>query len=172
MTGIVLAAYILGRQHHSQTPYLAPTAFPFSAKLGLSFLLLIYAITHGIAALTVYLNTRVIYTSAQEYFFYIKPARLTGLSHAHLMGIATMDGLVAFLYALTRPSTGFTAAIVTATFAGIFLDIASWWAIKYLGGGYEPLSMISGILFSGGFLMMSFAILHGMWLGTQKRMEL
>lgn len=167
MVMLVVISYFLGNRYPSQIAYVDLNLAPLTTRLALSFILLLYGLTHAVAGLTVYLDTRVTFSSAQEYFFYIKPARLTGLSHAHLMGIATMLGFVAILYSLSRRSTGVTAAIVILTFIGVIGDVASWWAIKYFGGGYEVLSMISGLLFTGGFLVMAGSCLLNMWRRTK-----
>lgn len=141
---------------------------PFSAKLGLTFLLLIYGATHALAAITVYLDTRVVYSSATEYFQFLSAARLTGLSHAHLMGISTMDAIIGSAFVLSRRSSGWVCGVVTMTFLGIVADIVSWWLTKYEGGGFELLSMATGIFFSLGFIIMSVSIFWDMWLSKER----
>lgn len=158
MIAVAVAAYVFGQRRQTKSAMFDLGLIPLSTKLVILFMLMIYGATHLLAAGTVYFNTRVIYASAQEYFSYIKPARLAALSHAHLMGIATMEGLVAVLYTLTRRSNGFTSAVVAITFIGVFGDIASWWAVKYFGGSYDLLSMVNGLFFSGGFLIMTIAL--------------
>jgi len=141
------------------------SSFPVSAKIALSFVLLGFGVTHLLAAVTVYLDTRVVYSSAEEYFFYIKPARLTALSHAHLMAISMMDAITASLFTLGHAgrNQGFSSAVVTMTFLGIFGDIASWWLIKYFGENFELLSMFTGIFFSSGFAIMAMFVFWGLW---------
>ena len=136
---------------------------PLSAKLVATSLLLIYGLTHALAAITVYLDTRVVYASTAEYFRFLSPARLTALSHAHLMAIATMDGLAALVYATSRRSDGLTCGVVVMTFVAIVADIGAWWLIKYAGAGFEWLSIAAGILLTLGFLVMTVSLLRSTW---------
>jgi hypothetical protein len=164
MGGLVGAAAIVGRRRRSATIGLDLHAVPLSAKLALTLLLLIYGVTHVVAALTGYLDTRVVYSTTAEYFRFLKPPRLSALSHAHLMAIATMDGIVALFYAWTRRSGALACAVITMTFVGVAADIAAWWLIKYAGPGFEWMSIAAGIAFSLGFAVMAFALLRTAWL--------
>jgi hypothetical protein len=164
----IAAASVVGRKIGDGRPARVQLrSAPFAAKLGLTFLFFIYGATHVLAALTVYLDTRELYGSAAEYFRFLSLARLSGLSHAHLMGISTMDALVGVVYLLSRRSSGFACAVVTMTFLGIVGDIASWWLTKYAGSGFELLSMTTGIFFSFGFIIMSASALWDAWLGKE-----
>ena len=140
-------------------------SWPLPAKLTVTFLFMAFAATHIFAAITVYLDTRVMFATSREYYFYIKPARLTALSHAHLMAIATMDGIVAILYSFDHRHRdyGLASAVVTMTFSAIMFDIASWWLTKYFGSAFETLSMFTGIFFSVGFSIMSIFVFRSLW---------
>jgi hypothetical protein len=161
----IAAAFYFGRESKIGSLSIDLFHFPFPAKLAISFLLFAFGLTHALAAITVYLDTRVVYSSAQEYFFYLKPARLTALSHAHLMAIATMDGIVSLFFAMRYSSRnyGFSSAVITMTFIGIFGDVGSWWLTKYFGESFELLSMFTGIFFSLGFAVMSLAVFRDLW---------
>ncbi len=163
MTGIVGAVAVVGRRRRTITVALDLHAAPLSGKMALTLLLLIYGATHVVAAITVYLDSRVVYATTEEYFRFIKPARLSALSHAHLMAIATMDGIVAMLYAWSRRSGGLACAVIAMTFVGIAGDVASWWLIKYAGAGFELMSAASGIAFSLGFSIMTLGLLRNAW---------
>ncbi len=163
MVVAIVAATIRGQRSARQPARFALNTAPLAAKFTWSFVLAIYAGVHVLAAITVYLDTRVVYASTAEYFQFIKPARLMALSHAHLMAIATMDAFAALLFSYSQPTSGFSTGVVTATFIGIVGDIGAWWLIKYWGGGYELVSIATGILFSGGFATMLVAILFGTW---------
>ncbi len=163
MAGLVGAVAIVGRRRRSTTVGLDLYTAPLSAKLALTLLLLMYGATHAIAALTVYLDSRVVYATTEEYFRFLTPARLSALSHAHLMAIATMDGIVALLYAWTRRSGGWACAVIAMTFVGIAGDIASWWLTKYVGAGFEWMSAAAGVAFSLGFSIMTLGLLRVAW---------
>ena len=163
MGGMIGAAAVAGRRHRSTTVPLDLHAAPLSGKMAVTLLLLVYGATHVVALITVYLDTRVVYETTEEYFKFIKPARLSALSHAHLMGIATMDGIVALLYAWSRRSGGLACAVIAMTFVGIAGDIASWWLIKYAGGGFEWMSAVAGVAFTLGFSIMTLGLLRNAW---------
>jgi hypothetical protein len=162
----IATAFLIGRKSTISSMSIDLFNFPGPAKLTISFLLFAFGLTHALAAITVYLDTRLVYASTQEYFLYLKPARLTALSHAHLMAIATMDGIAALLFSMRRSihNNGFTTAVITMTFIGIFGDIASWWLTKYFGESFEIASMFTGAFFSLGFIIMSVAIFRDLWI--------
>ncbi len=161
----IAAASVWGSKTHRTEPWLSLASLPGAMKLVCTFTLLIFSATYILAALTVYLDTRIVYSSVEEYFQFLKPARLTALSHAHLMSIATMNFITGTFFALSRSTSGYATGIVTAAFSGIVGDIGAWWLIKYFGGGYEILSTVTGILFSGAFAIMTVMIFYDMWLG-------
>ena len=166
MIGLIGVAAVAGRRHRSSSIAFDLRAAPLSGKMALTLLLLIYGMTHVVAAITVYLDSRVVYATTEEYFRFLKPARLSALSHAHLMAIATMDGIVAMLYGWSRRSGPFACAVIAMTFAGIVGDVASWWLIKYAGSGFEWMSMSAGVAFSVGFSIMTFGLLRSLWCRT------
>lgn len=141
---------------------------PLSGKLALTLLLTLYGSSHVLAAITGHIDTRHVYETTAEYFFYMTQGRLSGLSHAHLMGIATMDGIVALLFAYSRPSSAFAAGVVTLAFVGIAGDVGSWWLIKYAGGGYELVAIVSGTFLAAGFSVMAIALFRDTWFGRTK----
>lgn len=163
MAGLVGVAAVVGRRRRSSTVGFDLHAVPLSGKLALTLLLLVYGVTHVVAAITVYLDTRVVYATTEEYFRFLKAPRLSALSHAHLMAIATMDGIVALFYAWTRRSGALACAVIAMTFVGVGGDIAAWWLIKYAGPGFEWMSIAAGIAFSLGFAVMAFCLLRTAW---------
>lgn len=162
---LVGAATYLGRRAGpGAAPRLDLTHAQVAAKTAITLILLLYGATRILAVITVYLDTRVVYESTEEYFRFLKPARLAALSHAHLMGIGTMDGITALLFAFSRRSSGFATGVVTAAFLGVVGDIGSWWLIKYVGAGFELLSFFTGtLLCSLSFLIMTLCILWDAW---------
>ncbi len=156
-------AYRIGAKDHLTDLAISINSFPVSAKLVVTFLVSIFALTHGIALITVYLQTHIINGSTYEYFSNLKLARLTALSHAHIMGIGIMDGVIALIYSLSRKSSGFSCAVVAAAFFGVFGDIGSWWLIKYYGASFEYFSIASGLLCAAADVFMTLAICLSLW---------
>lgn len=165
MGALVGGAIFAGRRTSgsSSSPVWNLRTVPFSAKLALTMMLLVYGLTHAVAAVTVYLDTRVVYESTTEYFKYVTAARLSALTHAHLMALATINGLVALGFALSRRSSAFVCAVIATAFVGLVADLAAWWLIKYAGPGYELVSMVSGAMFTVAFLVMSVSLLRDTW---------
>ncbi|MFZ5477617.1 MAG: hypothetical protein ACOZNI_12645 [Myxococcota bacterium] len=163
LAGVVAAVALTGRRAPAHPPPLRLGGLGVPAKLAITGVLAAFLATHVVAAASVWLDTRVVYASTEEYFFYLKPARLTGLSHAHLMGISTMQGVAAGLYAPSRRDGPVTRGVVTLAFVAIVADIASWWLVKYAGPGFEALSMVAGFACSAAFAWMAGAVLRDVW---------
>lgn len=137
---------------------------PDSAKVLITLPLVIYGFVHLFALFTVYLQTRVAWTSAEEYFFYMKPWKLSATSHVHLFGHATMYSLVGLAFLFTRVPEKLKIAILATPVISAPLDIYSWWLMKYVSAKFELLSMGSGMLFSLGFLTMAVTTFYEVWL--------
>lgn len=136
---------------------------PGGATIAITATLAIYGLVHALGALAVVMQTRELFTSAEEYFAYLTPARLASLSHAHLMGIATLQVFGALLYTLSRGDGPLPRAICTLAFVGVGADIGSWWLTKYRGGSWEIVSMAAGIACAAAYLWMAFAATRDLW---------
>lgn len=152
-----------GRRAALSDPALRLASIAVPARLAISCTLVIYAVTHALGALAVYLQTRVVYGSATEYFQYLQPARLASMSHAHLMGIATMQGAVAILYGLSRRDGVVPRLAVSLAFAGVFGDIGSWWLIKYVSPGWDVVATFAGSSCALSYAWMATAVLGDLW---------
>lgn len=144
---------------------------PDSFKVLITLPLVIYSFVHLFALATVYLQTKVAWASVEEYFFYMKPWKLLAVSHAHLFGHATMYSLVGLAFLFTRIPEKFKILILAIPVISAPLDVYSWWLIKFISGKFELLSMVSGLAFSLGFLVMAAITFYELWFRklTQER---
>jgi hypothetical protein len=162
LAGVVLLAARSGRG--KITPSVLDLGrFPGGASIAITATLLIYGLVHLLGAVSVALQTRETYATAEEYFAYLTPARLTSLSHAHLMGISTLQVFGALLYALSRRDGPGPRAVCTLAFVGVGADIGSWWLLKYRGAAWEVVSMASGLACAAAYLWMAVAVIRDVW---------
>lgn len=136
---------------------------PPSFKLLITLYFSVYGLVHIGALINVYVQTRIVYPSVAEYFFYMPIQKLTGITHAHLFGHATMYALTAIAFMFTRASERIKIPVIAAAFLGAPFDIYSWWLIKYLGAKYEILSAFSGGAISIAFLTMYIFVMLELW---------
>ncbi len=137
---------------------------PDSAKVLITLPLVIYGFVHLLALFTAYLQTQVDWASTEEYFFYMKLSKLSAMSHVHLFGHATMYTLVGLSFLLTRVPEKLKIAVLAIPVVSAPLDVYSWWLMKFISARFEFISMVSGMLFSLGFLTMAVITFYEVWL--------
>lgn len=161
--GVAFIAYLLLRREEEFSIPFTLTQVPNSAKALITFLIVALGLVHFFAMVTVYLHINVLYSSVEEYFFYMKPAELTAISHGHLFGHALMYTIVGGLFLLTKVKEKLKILVISIVFSGGILDVFSWWMIKYVSSRFEVFSMISGGMLVLGFAVMSLFILKEIW---------
>ncbi|MGH7274405.1 MAG: hypothetical protein ACREIQ_08115, partial [Nitrospiria bacterium] len=117
----IIFFYVWRNQHILPNIQIRLLDFPASAKVLITFVLLMFGLVHAIGLWDAYLQTHQVFESAEEYFGYMKLAKLASLSHPHLFGFALMYLLVGGLFILTtwsEPVKAFIVAIplLSATF--------------------------------------------------------
>ncbi len=174
-----LLVFLLTRSPRPWTPPTAPSLlapapgtdhratavpeFPVSGKALLTLVIVAFGLVHLFSVIEVFLQTQVIYTSAEEYFFYMPLAKLAGTSHAHFFGHATMYGLMSLMFLFTTVSERWKIRWICLALAGGLLDVPSWWMIKYAGGGFEWVSGIAGTMYAIGWSAMALRLLYECW---------
>lgn len=138
-------------------------SLPSAARLIPTIFLVTFFFVHIIALTDAMVQSKVIAKSAYEYFHFMKYSRLLGLSHSHIFGHTVMYTLVAIPFAFTRWSEFIKALLITGAMISAFFDVGSWWLIKYFGEEFEIISMVSGMTFSGCFIIMAGKILQELW---------
>ncbi len=136
-------------------PPVSLSQWPPSGKALATLLLIAFGLVHVFALMEIYLQSRVSFTSTEEYFFYMSPTKLAATSHAHFFGHAVMYGLTSFMFLFTGVGERWKVLVIALTLAGGLLDVPSWWMIKYAGGRFEVFSILAAALSSTGWLMMA-----------------
>lgn len=126
---------------------------PPAARLLVVLMVFALLVVQGLAALDVYVQTRVNQSTVSEYFYYLTAARLLGMSHSHVFGYAFTYGLLAAVATLTPLGERARCLLVAGLlWAGLF-DVLSWWGIKYVGAPLELLAVTSGSITAVGSLV-------------------
>lgn len=138
--------------------------WPLPARWLATLVLASYAANHAFASWLVWEVTRNAADSAQEHFSYKTLAQLLRMAHQHSFGHGTMYFLVGALFLFAGTSRRTALVLLTLPFLGAWLDIVSWFGLKYGSPRWEWLSIASGSAYSIGFLAMSALILKRAWL--------
>lgn len=129
----------------------------------LTLLLASFALNLLFSCLLVREVTRETASSAEEYFSYKSAAALLRMAHQHSFGHGVMFFLTGGIFLMAGRGERLSLALVTGAFLGAWLDLASWFLIKYRSGAWEALSAASGLLFTTCFLAMAAISLYEMW---------
>lgn len=166
---IFFAFYLILKNRPAERMNINLSHLPNSFKFLITLSLIILGTVHLLAIFNVYLHTVVESASVEEYFSFMELADLVSLSHVHLFGHLTMYFLIGIVFLLTRFGERFKIAVISLAILGAYLDVLSWWLIKYVSIHFEALSYLSGLSLSLGFLMMTLSILYELW--GKKRQE-
>jgi len=161
--GVCLLAFLLFRKKRPWNPPRGLKYWPDSAKTLITLMLIAYGLVHLLAILEVYMQSRVVFGSAGEYFFYMKPEKLAATSHAHIFGHGTMYALTCVLFLFSSVSERWKVAIICLALSGGLLDVPSWWMIKYAGAKFEALSIVAGVMSAAGWISMAGRIFYEVW---------
>lgn len=137
---------------------------PLGFKLLVSVFLFGYGLAQALGMTMAYIQTKVVNTSAEEYFSYLKATKLVSLSHPHFFGYATLYFLTGLLFLFTHQPKIIKTFLPGLVVLAALLDIVSWWGIKYVSPQIEILTLGAGIIFGGGFFYMALVILYELWL--------
>lgn len=165
LTAIVL--YARKNQHVLPHRNIYLSAFPAAAKILITIVLFMFTLVHVLGLWDAYLQTHEVFESAEEYFGYMKLAKLVSLSHPHLFGFALMYLLVGGLFIFTSWSEPVKSLILAIPILSALFDVLSWWMIKMVSSDFELLTIFTGIAFGTGFGLMTLLILKEMWLGSR-----
>ncbi len=153
----------LGAKNYSQWKPFFLGDLPPSFKLLITIFFSVYGLVHVVALINVYIQTRIVYPSVGEYFFYMPIQKLTGTTHAHLFGLTTMYALTSVVFMFTSAKERLKIPVIAAAFLGAPFDLYSWWLIKFLGEKYEIMSAFSGGTISTAFLIMYGFVIYELW---------
>ena len=132
-------------------PLLSRTSRPIRLLVVVSLLALLGV--QALGAVDVFVQTHIVYESADAYFGHLSLGRLVGTSHAHLFGYALLYGMVGlFACSSAAPAMLKRWLVAALCWAGPF-DIASWWGMKYLTARFELLSYATALASVGASLV-------------------
>lgn len=136
---------------------------PLQFRWLLTLVLVSFALNHLSSTALVWEVTRHVNTTAGEHFGYKTLAALLRMTHQHTFGHGTMYFLTGLIFLFAGWPRKATLVIVTLPFVGAWLDILSWFLLKYCSGKWEALSLVSGFLYLTSFAAMFVGCLRQMW---------
>ena len=163
VTVVVTTLLGLARGRDGAAPRPSLAALPPSLRMLAVLVVFSLLVVQALAAIDAYVQTRVINTSAREYFQYLSWARLLGTSHAHVFGYTIMYGLLAFLMTLTSASEVSKCALISILLWSGTFDVLSWWGIKRFSGDFEWLSAVTGAATALSSLLCFSLVLRSAW---------
>ena len=136
---------------------------PLTARWLITLVLVSFALTHLFSMALVWEVTRNVDASAHEHFSYKSLAVLLRMGHQHTFGHGVMYGLTGAIFLFAGASQRWTLAVITGAFFGAWLDLGSWFLLKFYSENWEYLSMFAGGLFSLSFAAMLLLSLRALW---------
>ena len=144
------------------------STLPRTAKWLITLAIVSFGMTHLFAAALVWQVTTQVDASAKEHFNFKSFAVLLRMGHQHAFGHGTMYFLTGAVFLFAGISEFWTLALITGTFVGAWLDLTSWFLLKYGSERWELLSMVSGTAYAASFAAMAVIILCRLWLPSFK----
>jgi hypothetical protein len=161
---IAFTAYmVLRSKRDSILPTLHLGRLPDAAKVLVTLLFFSYGLVHALALIEVYIKTKVVFTSAQEYFSYQQIGKLVATSHAHFFGHGTMYSLTSGVFLFASVNERIKVLLICMAIGAGLLDVPSWWMMKYAGGHWETASAIAGSMSAIGWGGMVLILLYQIW---------
>ena len=93
----------------------------------------------------------------------VSPSRLGSLSHTHLISHGVMFFLLSLVFLATTVKDRWKISLVLVAYAGIVMDVFSWWLAK-TAAAFAYFSVVGGALLGIAFLFFFFVPLREMWL--------
>jgi hypothetical protein len=172
LAGLLLAIFVLPKlffkygSNNSNSHAL--NCWPMTVQWVAVLFLVGFSLTQAIAGITVYWQTMLANANAHEYFQMMRPAKLLGLSHAHLFGYTVLFGLTGLMVsgASLKPYT--RGVLVAGMVLSAITDVGSWWLLKYFGPAFEIVTVGSGLIIGLCFFLSLFFIFKTMLCHSQE----
>src|SRR3990172_10686338 len=142
---------------------------PLGFKLLSTAFLVGLSLAQSLGMTMAFIQTKVVNTSAEEYFSYLKATKLVSLSHPHFFGYSVLYFLTGVLFLFTHQPKAIKTILPGFVVFAALLDIVSWWGIKYVSPKIEIFTIGAGIILGGGFFYMALVIFYELWL--RKKMD-
>jgi hypothetical protein len=139
------------------------SVLPRKAKWLVTLVLLSFLLNHLFAVLLVREVTTRIDASAKEHFSYKSLAILFRMAHQHAFGHGVMYFITGAIFLFAEVSELLAIGLIGAVFIGSWMDIVSWFLLKYGSARWDLLSMASGATYALAFSAMTGIIFFQMW---------
>lgn len=136
------------------------TALLLTLSVGYAFALAQIFVTAGITPSSILQHYQ---GNEEEMMFGLSFKQLIKLSHIHMLGMPLIVAPTAWLYVEGKWGESWKSLVIGLTFAGMVLDISSWWGVRYVGAPALPFLFAGGAFMAGGFGLMTAQNLIALW---------
>ncbi len=133
--------------------------YPTGVKRGLALAVILYGVAFLFGSLEIVYQLH-LNGSAEAYFANMSQGKLIAFTHAHLFGFVTSFLIVGIPFSMQFNHLRYYQWFLPVGLAAAFIDVVSWWGIKYVSANFEYISMLCGILFAGSYLYMLIGLLR------------
>ncbi len=133
--------------------------FPPAAKRGMAFAVCLFGVAFAFGASEIWYQLQ-FYGSSEAFFAQMSLGKLIVMTHAHLFGFTTAFFIVGVPFSMQFNNLSVYQWVLPVGLSASFIDVLSWWGIKYLSANFEYVSMLCGVLFSISYLWMLIGLLR------------
>lgn len=163
--GLILLFFIILAFFRHMVPFKAHREYPLlhdyptGVIRGIAMAAVFYGIAFSFGAFRAFLEVQGDGSSA-GYFESMSLEKLVGFTHAHLFGFTTSFLIVGVPFTLNFAHVRLYQLLLPIGLTASFIDVASWWGIKYLSPNFEWASIFCAVLFSLSYLIMLIGLLR------------
>ena len=132
---------------------------PSAARRGIAMAVIMFGIAFCFGASEIWYQLQ-LHGTAEAYFAQMSLGKLIAFTHAHLFGFTTSFFIIGIPFSMQFNHIPSYQWIFPLGLSASFVDVMSWWGIKYLSANFEWVSMLCGILFSISYLWMLIGLLR------------
>jgi hypothetical protein len=133
--------------------------YPTGVKRGLALALCLYGFAFLVGAAEIPYQIH-LHGSSQEYFRQMSLGKLIAFTHAHLFGFTTEFVVIGVPFSMQFNHLAPYQWFFPVGLAACFVDVLSWWGIKYGGPHFVIVSAVCGVVFSVCYLYMLVGLLR------------
>lgn len=133
--------------------------YPTGVKRGLALAVTLYGVAFLFGSLEIVYQLH-LNGSAEQYFANMSQGKLIAFTHAHLFGFVTSFLIIGIPFSMQFNHLRYYQWFLPIGLAAAFVDVISWWGIKYVSPNFEHISMLCGILFAASYLFMLVGLLR------------
>ena len=133
--------------------------YPTGVKRGLALAICLYGLAFLVGSSEIPYLIHV-HGSSREYFKQLSLGKMIAFTHAHLFGFTTEFLVIGVPFSMQFNHLSPYQWFFPVGLAACFVDVVSWWGIKYVGGSFVVISAMSGIVFTACYLYMLIGLLR------------